>query len=98
MIIALNRRNVTLVGKTRTLEVLSTILPQFTEPEAVFRMLVALGTLIAATTNPQDKKDLIRLVQQSDTALQILKTKAESTNSSESKLANCSKQIIDLIT
>jgi len=98
LIVALNKYNDT-SGRTRALNVLFTILPRLNEPEAMFRTLVGLGTLLAATPDPSDRNELISAVRQSETALNVLRTLSESTTdlSTSNKVVNCSKQIIDLI-
>lgn len=98
LIVALNKYN-DAPGRIKALNVLFTLLPNLNEPEAIFRALVGLGTLLAATSDPNDRKELINAVRQSETALSILRTLSESTidlNTSH-KMVNCSKQIIDLI-
>lgn len=86
-------------ARTRALNVLFAMLSRLNEPEAIFRALVGLGTLLAATSDPSDRNELITAVRQSETALNVLRTLSESaTNlSTTNKLVNCSKQIIDLI-
>lgn len=99
LIIALNKHN-DMPGRTRALNVLFTILPHLSESEAIFRALVGLGTLLAATPNPDDRNELIGALQQFENALSILTTLSESATdlSASKKVANCCKQIIDLIT
>jgi len=98
LIVALSKYN-DAPGRTRALNVLFTVLPHLKEPEAMFRALVGLGTLLAATPDPSDRDELISAVRQSETALNVLTTLSESTTdlSTSNKLVNCSKQIIDLI-
>lgn len=72
------------------------LLPRLNESEAVFRTLVALGTLLSTTSNSEDRNNLIKAVRQSEVALNILYTISETTIPTD-KLANCSKQIISLI-
>ncbi|XP_011866365.1 PREDICTED: phospholipase A-2-activating protein [Vollenhovia emeryi] len=98
LIVALNKYNDG-PGRTRALNVLFTILPNLKEPEAIFRALVGLGTLLAATPDPNDRNELISAVRQSETALNVLRTLSESTTerNTSNKVVNCSKQIIDLI-
>lgn len=97
LIVALNKYN-DVPGRTRALNVLFTILPNLNETEAVFRALVGLGTLLAATSDPDDRNELISAVRQSETALNVLRTLSESTDlNTSNKVINCSKQIIDLI-
>lgn len=99
LIIALNKCNDT-PGRTRALNALSTVLPRLSESEAIFRALVGLGTLLAATPDPDDRNELISALRQFENALSILRTLSESAGdlSASRKVANCSKQIIDLIT
>lgn len=75
------------------------LIPRLQEPEALFRILVGLGTLLAATQDSEDRNELVAAVRQSETALTMLRNLSEDTSvlSSQNKLANCSKQIIDLI-
>ncbi|XP_011697767.1 PREDICTED: phospholipase A-2-activating protein [Wasmannia auropunctata] len=98
LIVALSKYNDT-PGRTRALNVLVTVLPRLNESEAMFRALVGLGTLLAATLDPSDRNELISAVRQSETALNVLTTLSESTTdlSTSNKVVNCSKQIIDLI-
>ncbi|XP_012224540.1 phospholipase A-2-activating protein [Linepithema humile] len=98
LIVALNKYDDT-PGRTRALNTLFTVLPRLNEPEAIFRALVGLGTLLAATPDPSDRNELINAVRESETALNVLRTLSESTTdlSMSNKVVNCSKQIIDLI-
>ncbi|XP_046617824.1 phospholipase A-2-activating protein isoform X1 [Neodiprion virginianus] len=98
LIVALNKLDDT-PGRTRVLNVMFAVLPLLTEPEAIFRGLVGLGTILAATPDPEDRDKLITAVRQCESALAVIKTMSEcSTNSpAQNKLSNCSKQIIDLI-
>ncbi|XP_076180286.1 phospholipase A2 activator protein isoform X2 [Ptiloglossa arizonensis] len=96
--VALNKYN-DAVGRAQCLNVIFSVLPHLNEPEAVFRILVGLGTLLYTTSDSKDRSDLIEAVQQSEVALNVLKTMSE-TNvpaNTTNKLANCSKQIINLI-
>jgi len=78
--------------------VLFTALPRLSESEAMFRALVGLGTLLAATPDPNDRNELISAVRQSE-ALNVLRTLSKNATDlgTSNKVANCSKQIIDLI-
>lgn len=93
--VALNKYNDTL-GKTQCLNAIFSVLPRLNEPEAVFRTLVAMGTLLSTTSNSEDQNNLIKAVRQSEAALNILQTMSE-IRVPTNKLANCSKQIISLI-
>lgn len=86
-------------GRTRALNVLFTILLRLNEPEAIFRALVGLGTLLAATSDPNERNELINTVRQSESTLNVLATFSENSAdvSTTNKVANCSKQIIDLV-
>lgn len=97
MIVALNKYN-DAPGRTRALNILFTVLPRLNEPEAMFRALVGLGTLLA-TPDPSNRNELISAVRQSETALHVLRTLSESITDlgMSNKVVNCSKQIIDLI-
>ncbi|XP_031830559.2 phospholipase A2 activator protein [Nomia melanderi] len=93
--VALNKHN-DVFGKAQCLHAMFNILSRLNEPEAVFRTLVGLGTLLCTTTDTTDRNDLIKAVRQSEVTLNILKTMSE-TDVPANKLASCSKQIIDLI-
>lgn len=99
LIVALNKCNDT-SSKIRILNIMFMVLPRINEPEAVFRALVGLGTLLAATLNPDERNELIKAVRQSEKILDLLKTMSENAHdvNIQKKVANCSKQIIDLIT
>lgn len=95
--IALNKHD-DMFGKTKVLSALFSVLPRFNELEAIFRTLVALGTLVATTPDSNDRKRLISAVQQSETTLHILTTSLESsTDKMSQKVTACCKQIIDMI-
>ena len=98
LIVALNKHNDT-PGRTRALNVIFSLIPLLQEPEAIFRILVGLGTLLADTQDPEDRNELIKSVRQSESALTMLRTMSEGAVnlSSQNKLTSCSKQIIDLI-
>ncbi|XP_020296420.1 phospholipase A-2-activating protein-like [Pseudomyrmex gracilis] len=98
LIVALNKYN-DMPGRTRALNVLFTILLRLNEPEAIFRALVGLGTLLAATSDPNERNELINTVRQSESTLNVLATFSENSTdvSTTNKVANCSKQIIDLV-
>ncbi|XP_043269766.1 phospholipase A-2-activating protein [Venturia canescens] len=98
LIIAVNKRNDS-AARTRTLYVLIDVLPRLSEPEAVFRALVGLGTLLVTAQDTNDRKKLIRSVRESEEALALLRMSSESAPdiNAQNKVANCSKQIIDLI-
>ncbi|XP_076758177.1 phospholipase A2 activator protein isoform X1 [Xylocopa sonorina] len=93
--VALNKYNDTL-GKTQCLNAMFSVLPRLNESEALFRTLVALGTLVSTTPNLEDRNNLIEAIRQSEVALNILHTMSDTTVPTN-KLANCSKQIISLI-
>lgn len=96
--VALNKLDDT-PGRTSVLNVMFSVLPLLNEPEAVFRALVGLGSLLAATPDPDDRNELITAVRESQSALAVLKTMTESSTNlpAQNKLVNCSKQIIDLL-
>ncbi|XP_066598418.1 phospholipase A-2-activating protein [Prorops nasuta] len=96
LVIALNKHN-DVPGKTRALNVLIVLLPLFKESEALFRILVALGTLIAGTSDKCDRNELINVVRQTDAVITVIKNMSESSIQVSNKLIDCSKQIIDLI-
>ncbi|XP_017880052.1 phospholipase A-2-activating protein [Ceratina calcarata] len=93
--VALNKYDDTR-GKTQCLNAMFSVLPLLNEPEAMFRTLVALGTLLSTTPNSDDQNGLITAVRQSEVALDILHTMSETTVPTN-KLANCSREIIRLI-
>lgn len=98
LIIALNKKNDTSNG-TKVLNVIFAALPRFNESEAIFRILVGLGTLLSASYSTENRNQLIDAVRQSETAVSVLRTLSETTTqpNSQNKLADCSKEIIDLI-
>lgn len=97
--VALNKCN-DIPGKIKTLHTMFKLLPSLNELEAVFRVLVGLGTLLAGTQNPDERIELIKTVQQSENMLNLLKTMSENAHdvNIQNKVTNCSRQIIDLIT
>ncbi|XP_053984951.1 phospholipase A-2-activating protein isoform X2 [Hylaeus anthracinus] len=95
--VALNKYN-DAVGRVQCLNVMFSVLPHLNEPEALFRTLVGLGTLLY-TSDSKDRSNLIKAIHESEVALNVLRTMSE-TNvpaNTTNKLANCSKQIISLI-
>ena len=85
--------------KPIVLVVIIQILNYLKEKEAIFRILVALGSIILGTTNESEKKTLMHMAKDSKTLLQglrfLLKDVENSTNSN--KLLSITKQIIDLL-
>lgn len=86
--------------RIKVLSVMLTILPSFKEHEAMFRALVALGTILDGTQQSNVKQQLIKMVRDLDSIMNILRTMSESASTlvdPHKKVANCSKQILDLI-
>ncbi|KAF7992497.1 hypothetical protein HCN44_004841 [Aphidius gifuensis] len=86
--------------RMKVLSVMITILPSFKEHEATFRALVALGTLLDGTQQSDIKQQLIKMIRDLDSIMNILRTTSESSSTlidPHKKVANCSKQILDLI-
>lgn len=98
LIVALNKHNDT-TGKTRAMNVILAMIPRLQEPEATFRILVGLGTLVESTVDSNNRNELIEAVRQSEVALTMLRTLSEDNGdiNSQNKLASCSKQIINLL-
>lgn len=73
------------------------LLAQFSEQEAIFRILVAMGSLLSARKDDFEK--LVALIQTSETALQLLKDASDdkSNHSTQNKLVDCCRHIVDLI-
>ncbi|XP_051162617.1 phospholipase A-2-activating protein [Leptopilina boulardi] len=96
--VALNKHNDT-SGKTRAMNVILSMIPRLQEPEAIFRILVGLGTLLDGTNDVNNRNELIEAVRQSEVALTMLRTLSEDNGdvNSQNKLASCSKQIINLL-
>ncbi|XP_015115181.1 phospholipase A-2-activating protein [Diachasma alloeum] len=96
--IALNKRD-DVQRKIRALSVIMTILPKFKEIEAIFRALVALGTLIAGTSHSNNQRQLIHAVKSSDSTVNSLQTMAQSKSMHDphGKVAKCSTEILALI-
>lgn len=96
--VALNKHD-DKIGKVRVMNGILSMISRLQEPEAIFRILVGLGTLIDATVNANDRNELIEAVRQSEVALTMLRTLSEDNGAvnSQNKLASCSKQIINLL-
>lgn len=81
------------------MNVILSMIPRLQEPEAIFRILVGLGTLLDGTNDVNNRNELIEAVRQSEVALTMLRTLSEDNGdvNSQNKLASCSKQIINLL-
>ncbi|XP_063992024.1 phospholipase A-2-activating protein [Diachasmimorpha longicaudata] len=95
--VALNKQD-DVQKKIRALGVILTILPNLTEIEAIFRTLVALGTLIAGTSG-DDRNQLIHALTSLASAVNRLQTmeKNRSMHDPHGKVAKCCSEILALI-
>lgn len=86
-------------ARTIVLNAMIAILPHLKETEAVFRSLVALGTLLTASRLIDDRNELIQMVKQSQSTVELLKTISGSKSMLDplGKVSKCSRQILDLI-
>jgi len=92
--VAFNRSQDTL-GRARAVDASFIILPHLSDSEAMFRGLVALGTLIWDADTLQDKTDLIESVNMSK-ELTVLIDKL-SRGPSTNKVTQCATQVSALI-
>ena len=98
LIVALNKANDT-TGKKETLNVILKLLEMLTDSEAIFRIVVAIGTLIMGAADEVEQKDLICIMRRTNTTLKSLRVllhKVE-TSSVPNKLLGIVKQVIDLM-
>ncbi|XP_001606082.1 phospholipase A-2-activating protein isoform X4 [Nasonia vitripennis] len=96
LVVAVNKTNDS-AGKTQVLGVICNLLSLFKETEAVFRALVALGTLLTGSSS-SERAEFVKVVGQSENALNVLQQASESLDLSvQNKLACVSKEIISLI-
>lgn len=98
LVVALNKVSDTL-GKIQALNVIFRLLENLKETEAVFRLLVALGTLILAASNAAERNGFIKTVKQSRPVLKALRILLDGVDTSNvpSKLLSVTKQILELI-
>jgi hypothetical protein len=92
--VAFNRTRDT-VRRARAVMATSVILPRLSDSEALFRGLVALGTLIWDADTIQDKTELIESVNSSKELVTLLDKLSGS--SSMDKVAHCAAQVSALI-
>jgi hypothetical protein len=83
------------LGRARAVAALSVILPRLSDSEALFRGLVALGTLIWDADTIQDKTELIESLNSSKEIVTLLDKL--SGGSSMDKVAQCAAQVSALI-
>ncbi|XP_057317804.1 phospholipase A-2-activating protein [Microplitis mediator] len=97
--VALNNKPDDLSSRLRILALMAVLLDKLKDPEAIFRGLVALGTLIALTNNADDKNTLVQLLKHSENTIALLKSSSTSKSmlDAHGKISKCSKQILDLI-
>lgn len=97
--VALNKNSDDITSRTKILNLMTVIMDKLKDPEAIFRALVALGTLIAVVNNPDHKNTLVQLLKQSDSTIALLKSSSISKSmlDAHGKVSKCSKQILDLI-
>lgn len=97
--VALNNKSDDLSSRLRILALMTVLLDKLKDPEAIFRGLVALGTLIALTNNADDKNTLVQLLKHSENTIALLKSSSISKSmlDAHGKISKCSKQILDLI-
>ncbi|KAG8039653.1 hypothetical protein G9C98_000382 [Cotesia typhae] len=97
--VALNKNSDDMTSRTKILNLMTVIMDKLKDPEAIFRALVALGTLIAVVNNADHKNTLVQLLKQSDSTIALLKSSSISKSmlDAHGKVSKCSKQILDLI-
>ncbi|KAK0167221.1 hypothetical protein PV327_004650 [Microctonus hyperodae] len=98
LIVGLNKLNDAQV-RTRALNVMMNILPSLKESEAVFRLLVALGTLLLTTYDTNERLELISTIKKSTVTINLINGYSNHLSMSDplGKVSKCSKDIIDLI-
>ncbi|CAG5103397.1 Similar to Plaa: Phospholipase A-2-activating protein (Rattus norvegicus) [Cotesia congregata] len=97
--VALNKNSDDITSHTKILNLMTVLMDKLKDPEAIFRALVALGTLIAVVNNADHKNTLVQLLKQSDSTIALLKSSSISKSmlDAHGKVSKCSKQILDLI-
>ncbi|XP_058792751.1 phospholipase A-2-activating protein isoform X3 [Phymastichus coffea] len=96
--VALNKYN-DVLGKLQALSVIMKLLEILKEPEAMFRILVALGSLIVGTSNATEKNGFVNSAKQSKAVLKALTIHLNGLNSSKvpTKLLSVIRHIHELI-
>lgn len=96
--VALNKRNAS-TDKVHTLIVTFKLLEIVKETEAVFRILVGLGTLIVGAINHREREMIVATVKSSRSVLKALKMLLDGVDSSDvpNKLLSVTRQILELI-
>ncbi|XP_034946377.1 phospholipase A-2-activating protein [Chelonus insularis] len=87
-------------GRTKVCNVIIKIFAGLKDPEAVFRILVALGTLLTiARNNIEENKALIQIIQQSNETVELLKSMSISKSMLDphGRVSKCSTHILNLI-
>lgn len=95
-VVALNRHQDE-DGKARVLSTLISIMPLFNDSEAIFRTLVALGTVLS---DAQNCSVLATMIHSSEPALNFIKnitTKFTLEANAKNKIENCSKELMKLL-
>ncbi|CAG2062007.1 unnamed protein product [Timema podura] len=87
------------VGQIQTVSTASTVLPRLTDPEAQFRTLVALGTLLWDMDQPDSRAKLVHCVKNTPALPTLLEQWAcsSSIEQQHAKVANCSAQVVALL-
>ncbi|XP_058792749.1 phospholipase A-2-activating protein isoform X2 [Phymastichus coffea] len=88
--VALNKTSDSATAR-RLFDATSHLLGTFDQPEAIFRLLVGLGTLLTAY------RELVKYAQTSSSLLNQLKVNPSSSDATQLKIAAVSKKLIDLI-
>ncbi|KAJ4435996.1 hypothetical protein ANN_18620, partial [Periplaneta americana] len=83
------------IGRLQAVSALCVVLPRLSDPEALFRGLVALGTLIWDADTLQDKSELIASVNSSKEFTELLNKL--SAGSSMDKVTQCAAQVSALM-
>ncbi|KAJ9583075.1 hypothetical protein L9F63_022581 [Diploptera punctata] len=92
--VAFNRMQDT-IGRTQAVEAATVVLPRLSDSEALFRALVALGTLVWDAETIQDKSELIGIVNSSKELSSLLEKL--SAGSSMDKVTQCASQVCALM-
>ncbi|XP_001606091.3 phospholipase A-2-activating protein isoform X3 [Nasonia vitripennis] len=98
LVIALNKTNDTF-GKMQVLGVIFRLLEILKDTEALFRVFVALGSLILDASSATERKGFVKSVKQSRPVLKALRILLDGVDSSNvpNKLLSLTRQILELI-
>lgn len=97
LVLATNKKNV-YEEKKMVLRSICELIPLFTEPEALFRILVGLGTMLSVSS-ANERSEMVNIMLEFENILNLFQTQSQNSSQSDTsdKVNNVKQEIYKLI-